>query len=87
MTIFLQQLGRGLDLAEDKECLTVLDFVGNSRPEYDFEGKFRALVGKTNTSIHKEIEDEFPHLPLGCTIVLEKKAKDIILQNIKVLLH
>lgn len=62
-------------MAEGKECLTVLDFVGNSRPEYDFEGKFRALVGKTNTSIQKEIEDDFPHLPLGCTIVLEKKQK------------
>ncbi|MCG3167896.1 MAG: UvrABC system protein B [Bacteroidia bacterium] len=83
LTVFLQQLGRGLRLAEGKECLTVLDFVGNSRPEYDFEGKFRALVGKTNTPIQKEIEDDFPHLPLGCSIILEKKAKDIILQNIK----
>ncbi len=83
LTVFLQQLGRGLRLAEGKECLTVLDFVGNSRPEYDFEGKFRALVGKTNTSTQKEIEDDFPHLPLGCAIVLEKKAKNVILQNIK----
>ena len=83
LTVFLQQLGRGLRLADNKDCLTVLDFVGNSRPEYDFEGKFRALVGKTNSSIRKEIEDDFPHLPLGCTIVLEKKAKDVILENIK----
>ncbi|MDO9275217.1 MAG: DUF3427 domain-containing protein [Lutibacter sp.] len=82
LTVFLQQLGRGLRLAEDKECLTVLDFVGNSRPEYDYEGKFRALVGKTNTSIQKELEDDFPHLPLGCIINLEKKAKHFILQNI-----
>lgn len=83
LTIFLQQLGRGLRLAEGKECLTVLDFVGNSRPEYDFEGKFRALIGKTNTSLQKEVEDDFPHLPLGCSIVLEKKAKTYILENIK----
>ncbi|MHC1775018.1 MAG: DUF3427 domain-containing protein [Lentimicrobium sp.] len=83
LTVFLQQLGRGLRLADGKECLTVLDFVGNSRPEYDFEGKFRALVGKTNTSTLKEIEDDFPHLPLGCAIILEKKAKSVILQNIK----
>jgi Domain of unknown function (DUF3427)/Helicase conserved C-terminal domain len=83
LTVFLQQLGRGLRLAKDKDCLTALDFVGNSRPEYDFEGKFRALVGKTNTSIQKEIEDDFPHLPLGCSIVLEKKAKTFILENIR----
>lgn len=82
LTIFLQQLGRGLRLAKEKDCLTVLDFVGNARPEYDFEHKFRALVGKTQTSIIKEIEDEFPHLPLGCSIILEKKAKEIILKNI-----
>ena len=83
LTVFLQQLGRGLRLATNKECLTVLDFVGNARPEYDFEHKFRALIGRTHTSIVKEIEDDFPHLPLGCSIVLEKKAKEIILRNIR----
>ncbi|MBS1613467.1 MAG: DUF3427 domain-containing protein, partial [Bacteroidetes bacterium] len=82
LTVFLQQLGRGLRLSDGKECLTVLDFVGNSRAEYDFESKFRALIGKTHTSIKKEIEDSFPHLPLGCSIVLEEKAKTIIIQNI-----
>jgi superfamily II DNA or RNA helicase len=82
LTIFLQQLGRGLRLADNKECLTVLDFVGNSRPEYNFENKFRALIGKTSTTVRKEIEDNFPHLPLGCSVVLEKKAKKIILDNI-----
>jgi superfamily II DNA or RNA helicase len=83
LTIFLQQLGRGLRLSDDKDCLTVLDFVGNARPEYNFENKFRALIGKTATTVHKEIEDNFPHLPLGCSVILEKKAKEIILQNIK----
>lgn len=83
LTVFLQQLGRGLRLAEDKDCLTVLDFVGNARSEYDFETKFRAMIGKTNNSIQKELKDDFPHMPLGCSIVLEKKAKEIILANIK----
>jgi len=87
LTIFLQQLGRGLRLAENKDCLTVLDFVGNVRPEYNFENKFRALIGKTTTAVHKELEDHFPHLPLGCSIVLEKKAKEIILENIKSAIH
>jgi superfamily II DNA or RNA helicase len=83
LTVFLQQLGRGLRLAEGKDCLTVLDFVGNSRPEYDFESKFRALIGKTTTSVQKEIEDDFPHLPLGCSIILEKKTKETVLENIR----
>ena len=83
LTIFLQQLGRGLRLAENKECLTVLDFVGNARPEYRFEHKFRALLGKTATTVVKELEDHFPHLPLGCSIILEDKAAEIILRNIR----
>lgn len=83
LTVFLQQLGRGLRLADKKECLTVLDFVGNARSEYDFEHKFRALIGKTSNSVQKEIESDFPHLPLGCSIILEKKAKEFILENIR----
>ena len=83
LTIFLQQLGRGLRLSDDKDVLTVLDFVGQARDEYDFENKFRALIGKTNTTVLKEIEQDFPHLPLGCSVVLEKKAKDFILENIR----
>lgn len=83
LTIYLQQLGRGLRLADGKQCLTVLDFVGNARPEYNFSSKFRAMVGKGHMSITEEIEQNFPHLPLGCSIVLQKKAKEHILNNIK----
>ena len=28
------------------------------RPEYNFENKFRALIGKTATTVKKEIEDK-----------------------------
>jgi hypothetical protein len=70
-----------LRLSEGKDCLTVLDFVGNSRPEYDFESKFRAR--ENNNFSSKEIEDDFPHLPLGCSIVLEKKTKENILEKNK----
>jgi superfamily II DNA or RNA helicase len=82
LTIFLQQLGRGLRLTENKECCTILDFVGNSRPEYDFSSKFRALIGKTNQAIDKEIKQGFPHLPLGCRIELQQQTQTMILKNI-----
>jgi superfamily II DNA or RNA helicase len=82
LTIFLQQLGRGLRLIENKECCTILDFVGNSRPEYDFSHKFRALVGKTNQAISKEVKQGFPHLPLGCRVELQEKTQQMILRNI-----
>ncbi|MGN4934675.1 DUF3427 domain-containing protein [Aeromonas rivipollensis] len=83
LTIFLQQLGRGLRLANDKECCTVLDFVGNARAEYDFAQKFRALVGKTNKAISHEIKQGFPHAPLGCRIELSKQTQELILNNIR----
>ena len=82
LTIFLQQLGRGLRLTNEKECCTILDFVGNSRPEYDFAHKFRALFGKTNQAIAKEVKQGFPHLPLGCRIELQEKTQAMILKNI-----
>ena len=83
LTIFLQQLGRGLRLAEGKECCTVLDFVGNSRPEYDFANKFRALVGRSPKAISDEIKQGFPHAPLGCRIELTKRTQEMVLSNIR----
>lgn len=83
LTIFLQQLGRGLRLADDKEVCTVLDFVGNANADYDFAHKFRALVGKTDSAISDEIKNGFPHAPLGCRIELSKQTQDVVLRNIK----
>ena len=83
LTIFLQQLGRGLRLAEDKECLTVLDFIGQANRKYNFEDKFAALLSNTTRSVTREIKDGFVSLPKGCYVQLEKKAARIILDNIR----
>lgn len=83
LTIFLQQLGRGLRLAEDKECLTVLDFIGQANKRYNFEDKFAALLANTNKSVEREIKDGFVSLPKGCYIQLERKAAEHILNNIR----
>lgn len=83
LTVFLQQLGRGLRLAEGKDCLTVLDFIGQANKKYSFESKYASLLQKNNQGIKREIESEFPDLPRGCYIKLEKKAREIILSNIR----
>ena len=83
LTIFLQQLGRGLRLAEDKECLTVLDFIGQANRKYNFEDKFAALLSNTTRSLTREIKDGFVSAPKGCYIQLEKKAAKYILDNIR----
>lgn len=83
LTIFLQQLGRGLRLSEDKTHLNVFDFVGRAHARYSFQEKFRALIGKTERSLKREIEQNFPHHPKGCFISMERVAQDVILENIK----
>lgn len=83
LTVFLQQLGRGLRLSDGKDCLTVLDFIGQANKKYNFEEKFAALLANTNHSVQHEVKNGFVSLPKGCYIQLEKKATDIILENIK----
>jgi superfamily II DNA or RNA helicase/HKD family nuclease len=82
-TIFLQQLGRGLRRTRTKAVLTVLDFVGYHRKEFRWDRKLRALTGQTRRGLQREIEREFPFLPSGCQIVMDKQAQQIVLDNIK----
>lgn len=83
LTIFLQQLGRGLRLCEGKECLTVLDFIGQANKNYNFESKFAALLDNTSHGVISELNNGFVSAPKGCYIQLEKLAKEYILNNIK----
>lgn len=83
LTVFLQQLGRGLRLAEDKECLTVLDFIGQANRKYNFEEKFAALLSNTNHSVQYELKHGFISAPKGCYIQLEKKPMQVVLDSIR----
>lgn len=82
MTIFLQQLGRGLRLFPQKDCLTVLDFVAQTNRKYDFASRYAALLGRSHVVIKKEIQEGFPHVPKGCSIQLEEIAARHVLENI-----
>ena len=59
LTVFLQQLGRGLRLAENKDCLTVLDFIGQANKKYNFDEKFAALLSNTTRSVSRELKEGF----------------------------
>lgn len=83
LTIFLQQFGRGLRKAEGKDYVTILDFVGHCNKEFNYTDRFRRLIGRTSMGVEEELEKDFPHLPLGCHITLEAKAKERILENIR----
>ena len=83
LTIFLQQLGRGLRLSVGKTELTVLDFVAQVNRKYDFASRFRALTLNSDKNIRKQIEEGFTMLPNGCSIIMEKLARQYILENIQ----
>ncbi len=83
LTIFLQQLGRGLRLDAGKNLLTVLDFVAQVNKNYDFTSRFRALLTKTGSNVADQISHGFTLLPHGCSIQMEEKAQEYVLQCIK----
>ena len=72
LTVFLQQLGRGLRLFEEKECLTVLDFVGQAHRRFRFDLRYRALLTDPLISLEEQVQGGFTHLPAGCTILMER---------------
>lgn len=82
ITVFLQQLGRGLRLSENKECLTVLDYVGQAHKNYNFYEKFSTISKSKGKVLESEIKSGFITLPKGCHIHMEKQAKEYILKNI-----
>ena len=61
----------------------MLDFVGQANRKYDFANRFRALTLQPDKSIQRQIKEGFTLLPSGCSIMMEKKARQYILDNIK----
>jgi superfamily II DNA or RNA helicase len=83
LTIFLQQLGRGLRHAPGKDCLTVIDMVGLQHRKYRIDRKYVALLPQQRMRIDEEVDAEFPHLPPGCSILLERVAREHVLAHIR----
>jgi hypothetical protein len=82
-TLFLQQLGRGLRKAEGKGACTVLDFVGTHRKEFRFDRRLRALLGGSRADVERQVRNDFPFLPAGCSFHLDHVARDIVLRSIR----
>jgi superfamily II DNA or RNA helicase/HKD family nuclease len=83
-TLFLQQLGRGLRHFSGKESCLVLDFIGQHRTEFRFDGVLSAVTGIPRAAIRKAVEDGFPYLPSGCSFHLDRVARDVILASLRV---
>lgn len=84
MTIFIQQLGRGLRTCENKTELTVLDFVGQANNKYRMnEQKIRYLTSMAAAPVAMQVEKGFCGLPCGCNLKIEEMAKEYVLKNIR----
>lgn len=78
--LFLQQLGRGLRIAEGKERLVVLDFIGN---HHSFLHKPQALgqIGsgyKRLADFARKVETRRLELPAGCYINFDLELIDFL---------
>lgn len=83
LTVYLQQLGRGLRLHEGKSHLTVLDFIAPQNRRFRFADRFRALSARKEQRVDEQIQQGFPWLPSGCLVRLDEKAQKVVLDNIR----
>jgi len=82
-TVFIQQLGRGLRNHADKGALTVLDFVGQQNRRFRMDLRFGAMTGLSRTDLEKAVKSEFPMLPPGCHIRLDRTTQERVLRNLR----
>ncbi|HXH40102.1 MAG TPA: DUF3427 domain-containing protein, partial [Thermoanaerobaculia bacterium] len=62
---------------------TVLDFIGNANRNFRFDLRYRALTGASRAEVVPQVEEGFPLLPAGCSIQLDRVARQIVLDNLK----
>lgn len=82
-TIFLQQIGRGLRRHNNKDLLTVLDFIGQQHEDFRFEAKLTSLLDTPVRRLQRQLEKDLTLLPSGCHFELDRVAKDQILSRLK----
>nr|WP_280950719.1 DUF3427 domain-containing protein [Mesorhizobium sp. WSM3882] len=87
--IWMQQLGRGLRVAEDKQYLTVIDYIGNHRSFLTKLRAMAALIGHSAESkghlreVLEEIRRETISLPPGCEVTYDLSTVDILQQLLR----
>lgn len=82
-TIFIQQLGRGLRNHPEKGALMVLDFVGQQNRKFRMDLRYRAITGQSRTQLEQSVKSEFPMLPPGCHIRLDRTTQERVLRSIR----
>lgn len=80
--IFIQQLGRGLRKYENKDFLTVLDFIGNHAKTFLIAVALHGSRYYDKDSLKVALKTGFAHLPGATHIQMDKISQDRILAQI-----
>ena len=82
-TVLTQQIGRGLREHQNKNTLTVVDLIGQQHRRFRFDAKLRALIDSRNGRLVDQVENDFPYLPAGCEIKLDRQSREVILSSLR----
>ena len=82
-TVLTQQIGRGLREHRNKSTLTVIDLIGQQHRRFRFDTKLRAVIDSRNGRLVDQVEQEFPYLPAGCEIKLDRQSREVILRSLR----
>ena len=80
--IFVQQLGRGLRKADDKEYLTVIDFIGNYQNNYMIPIALYGDQSFEKDTLRKLLSNESSSIAGSSTVNFDKIAKEKIFEAI-----
>lgn len=88
-TIFIQQIGRGLRKAKNKDFVTIIDFIGNHKKDYLLINYFSNEVDNKDTLFTKkekiinEIKNQFSNIPKSCYVELDRICQNRIIEKIE----
>ena len=61
----------------------MLDFIGLQRAEFRFDQRLAALTGIPRGRLVAAVEEDFPYLPSGCNLELDRIAASVVLNNLR----
>ena len=88
-TIFIQQIGRGLRKDENKDFVTIIDFIGNHKKDYLLINYFSNEIDNKDTLFTKkgkiinEIKNQFSNIPKSCYVELDRVCQNRIIEKIE----
>ena len=88
-TVFIQQIGRGLRKSNNKDFVTIIDFIGNHKKDYLITKSFSEEIHSKNFLYDKkqkiidEIKNQFSNIPGGSYIELDRICQERIINKIE----